>query len=695
MTTPSIRGNNNQSSRSKDPDKVNVLPLVPRRFAAWAIEMTLVAASGLVPFGLGVYANSRTELNRVPLNPILVTTERAIARPLALPVSYGNPNVAWPTNILWTVALLAPISLSWWQLYLLGKTGSTIPKRWLGVRVVNEEGKAPGLGAVVVREGLGRWSVPLSIAYLLWRYSFAFPNLGLFTSLAVLMVIGEALGWPTQKRRRAFHDVIAGTYAVDAKVGRQVKKPAGSEGESTTGQPTTTAVSRRNPNLTLLLVGLASMIAVLSTLVSTQIYIQSQESSRRNQQVNSQKFLELVKQVNSNPGMSIEERQKLYLAMGGLNDQQAIKFLVDLLTKETEPTTIETVQQALVKSGPAAIEELKRMNQFLIGELNAVGNNPSREFRQRQLIFNQQVINKILAVNSGKIKDLDLSKAQLGNSSGESSAFSIVLDNTDLSGVIFKSANLNQGSFKGARFRGIGEDGRWDTYDDAIADLSQAQLKQVNFTDANLSRVPLNRSDLSRSILNRANLSSARLIGANLSSSQLVSTDLRNAVLENALLTGADLTDAKLIEADLYAARLVRVSAVGTQLFNANLTKTDWQAADLSEAYLDHANLSGANLSAARLSGAVLRSANLENASLRNTDLTRADLREANLAGADLQGAVLFPPKQDPTDQFVQTPDLGSQAAIVKGVDFNDAKNLDAKQLAFICTQGGVHSRCP
>jgi uncharacterized protein YjbI with pentapeptide repeats/uncharacterized RDD family membrane protein YckC len=689
MTTPSIRGNNHQSSRSKE-----IVPLVPRRFAAWAIEMTLIAASGLIPFGLGAYANSRTELNRVPLNRILVATERAIARPLALPVSYGNPHVAWPTNFLWSVGLIAPITLSCWQLYLLGKTGSTIPKRWFGVRVVNEEGKAPGLGAVVVREGLGRWSVPLSIAYLLWRYSLAFPNLGLFTALAVFMVIGEALGWPTQKRRRAFHDVIAGTYTVDAKTGRPVKKTAGNGDETATPEQPTT-VSKRNPNQILLLVGLASMVAVLSTLVSTQIYIQTQETSRRNQQVNSQKFLELVKQLNANPGMIVEERQKLYLAMGGLNDQQAIKFLVDLLTKETEPKTIETIQQALVSSGSFAITELKSMNQLLATEVDALGNNPSREVKQRQLMLNQQVINKILAVNSGKIQDMDLNKIQLSNSFGETSLFNLVLDNTDLSGVIFKSANLNEASFKKAKFRGVGEDGKWDTYDDAIADLSQAQLKQVNFTDANLSRVPLNRSDLSRATLNRANLYSARLISANLSSSQLVSADLRSTILENAILTGADLTDAKLTEANLYGARLVRVSAIGTQLSNANLTKTDWQSADLSEAYLDRANLSNANLSAARLSGAILRSTNLENANLRNTDLTRADLRDANLAGADFQGAVLFPGKQDPTDRFVQTPDAGAQAAIVKGVDFNDVKNLDSKQLAFICTQGGIHSRCP
>ncbi|WP_071189325.1 pentapeptide repeat-containing protein [Trichormus sp. NMC-1] len=708
MTTPTVRTNINQSSQSKEPEKANSLPLVTRRFAAWAVEMTLVVTSGLVPFGMGVYANSRSDLNRVPLNPVLVVTERAIARPLALPVSYGIRNVAWPTNFLWTVALLAPITLSWWQLYLLGKTGSTIPKRRFGVQVVNEEGNAPGLGAVVVREGLGRWSVPVSIAYLLWRYSFAFPNLGLFTFLAVLMVLGEGMGWPSQKRRRAFHDQLAGTYTIDATTGNKRVKPTVSPANeesplanedrvnTSSQQPTSTAARTRSPNVTLFLVGVASMIAVLSTLVGTQIYIQNQESLRKTQQLNSQKFLELVKQLNPNAGVTNEERQRAILVLGGINDTQAIKFLVDLLVKETDPSTLDTIQQALANIGPKALPELKRMNQFLSGELESAGNSPNRELRQQQLILNQQAINKILTVYSGKINDIDLSSTQLGMKSFEASAvFNLVLNNTDLSGVILKAANLNRASLTGSRFRSVGEDGRWDTYDDVIADLSKTQLKQANLSQANLSRVLMTRSDLSRATLNKANLSYARLVDANLSSAQLIGSDLQKAVLENASLTGADISDAKFMEANLYAAHLGRVSAIGTQLSYANLTNTNWQGSDLSEAYLDNANLSNANFSTARLSGAVLRSAHMENANLRNADLSRADLRGANLNGADFQGTILFPPKQDPADQFVQTSDLGSQAAIVQGVDFTEAKNLDPNQLAFICTKGGIHPRCP
>ncbi|MFS0513206.1 pentapeptide repeat-containing protein [Nostoc sp. UIC 10607] len=711
MTTPIVR-RSNQSGQSKRPERASSLLLASRRFTAWAAEITLVVTSGLIPFGIGVYANSRSDLNRVPLNPVLVVTERAIARPLALPVSYGIRNVAWPTNILWTIALLAPVTLSWWQLYLLAKTGSTIPKRWLKVRVVNEQGRPPGLGAVVIREGVGRWTVPISIAYLLWRYSFAFPNLGLFTFLSLLMIVGEGIGLPSRRGRRALHDQLAGTYTIDALLpsNRQAQSADGNdqaeewqEGEELAAAQTNQSPNlwrriQQNPNLTLFGVGLTSMTAVLATLIGTQVYIQIQQSQRATKQINSQQFLELVKQLTPNSGATNEQRQSAILAMGGLNDPQSIKFLAGLLVTETNPSLLDTIQQALTTVGPQAIPELKNKNQFLVSELESVGSTATqeRELRQGRLQRNQRTINKILSVYSGKIQGVDLSSTQLGQSGTPgSSFFNLVLDNLDLSGVKFKSANLNQASFKGSRFRGAGEDGRWDTYDDVMADLSQAQLQQANLTDANLSRVLMNRIDLSRATLNRANLSNARLFDAKLNSTQLVGADLRNAVLEKASLTGADLGDAKLNEANLYAARLGRVTAIGTQLSFANLTNTDWQGADLSGAYLDRANLSNANLSATRLAGAVLRSAQMENVNLQNADLSLADLRGANVAGADFKGAILAPSKQDPADQFVQTPDLGSVSAVVQGVDFSQAKNLDAKQLAYICTQGGIHPRCP
>jgi uncharacterized protein YjbI with pentapeptide repeats/uncharacterized RDD family membrane protein YckC len=712
MTTPIVRRNSSQSQQSNQPEKAKSSPLTTRRLAAWATEMTLVIVSGLVPFGLGVYLNSRSDIQRVPMHPVLVVTERAIARPLALPVSYGIRNVAAPTNFLWIIALVAPATVSGWQLYLLAKTGSTLPKRKFGVRVVNEEGEAPGLAAAAAREGIGRWTVPVSVAYILWRYSFAFPNLGLLTFLALLMVLGEGMALPARRGRRAFHDWLGGTYTVDAD--RPLQSPIQENQPQSAQELTPISMSsitgertnvphiwrqmRQNPSLTLFGVALVSMIAVLATLVATQVYIQTQQSQRETEKINSQKFLALIEKLSPNSGSNIEQRQSIILALGGLNDPQSIQFLTDLLVKETNPILRNTIQQALTTVGLPAIPELKNRNQFLAAELNSLGSNPStdRELRQQQLHINQQTINKILSVYSTKTVGVDLSRVELGQSGNpQGSFFNLVLDNVDLSGINFKSANLNQASFRGSIFRSPGEDGRWDTFDDAIADFSQAQLKQANFTDANLSRVIMNRSDLSRATLNRANLSYARLISADLSSTQLVGANLRGAFLEKASLTGSDIGDAKFNEANLSGARLTRVIAIGTQLSYANLTNTEWRGADLSGAYLDRANLTNANLSATRLTGAVLRSARLQNTNLQNADLSFADLRGANVAGADFQGTILGPVPQNPADTFVQTPDLGSVSAVVQGVDFSQAKNLDARQIAYICTQGGLHTRCP
>ncbi|MHC5831455.1 MAG: pentapeptide repeat-containing protein, partial [Nostoc sp.] len=105
--------------------------------------------------------------------------------------------------------------------------------------------------------------------------------------------------------------------------------------------------------------------------------------------------------------------------------------------------------------------ELKNKNQFLVSELESVGSTATeeRELRQGRLQRNQGTINKILSVYSGKTEGVDLSNTQLGQSGTPGgSFFNLVLDNIDLSGVKLKSANLNQASLKGSRFRGVGED---------------------------------------------------------------------------------------------------------------------------------------------------------------------------------------------------------------------------------------------
>ncbi|MDJ0675121.1 MAG: pentapeptide repeat-containing protein [Calothrix sp. MO_167.B42] len=718
MATPIVRRNSNQSNQPSTTGKPNLLPLKTRRFAAWAVEFTLLVVSGLVPFGIGVYANSNSDVHRVPLHPALVATEKAIAYPLALPVSYGTRNVAWVTNFFWSLAILAPLGVSGWQLYLLATTGSTTPKRWFGIRVVNKQGMAPGILAVGQRELIGRWTVPITLTYILWRSSFAFPNLGVFMAITAAIWLVDGTGLPKPKPRRAWHDRLAGTYTIDGtlpftpeQLSSQNQWTDADEEEAIASivitpesqpesSPKTSIWQRlqQYPSLTLIGAAIASITLVLGALISVQIYTQIQQNRRADQQRNSQQFVSLLQKLNSKPRASNEEKRNAILAMGTLDTPQANQFLVDLLVKEANnPQLSNTIAQALVNLGLKAIPDLKRANQSLSSpsETGKKISAQKQKLKQQGLQLNIQVINKILAVHSGNTYNANLSRVQLVTNSPKTPSLKLILDKVDVWGINFKYANLNQASFKGSRFRGAGKDGRWDTYDDWIADLSGAQMQRADLTDANLSRVLMVKTNLSRATLNRANLLNARMVNANLSSSQLVGANLRGAVLENASLTGADLGDAKLNEADLYGASLGRVIAIGTQLSHANLTNTNWQAADLSGADLHRANLRNANLSATLLKGANLGHANLENAKFRNADLSLADLRGANLTGADFQGAILSSGKSNRADKFIQTPTVGAESAVVQGVDFTQVKNLDIRQIAYICTQGALHPRCP
>lgn len=717
MAAPMSRRSVNRSSQSNKMGKSKLLSLKTRCFAAWTVEFSLFIISGLLPFSIGVYANSKSDMERTSLHPILIVTEIAIAYPLALPVSYGTRNVAWITNFAWSLALLAPLGLSGWQLYLLATTGRTTPKGWFRVRVLNKRGMSPGFVAVAQRELVGMWIVPILTTYTLWRNSFAFPNLGAFMVIVFLLWLADSVGFGQRKPRQAWHDRFAGTYIIDdtipftleqiydqdqwsndeeAAIASLVITPE-SEGENSY-KNTICHYVKKHWNVSLIGLAISCVFLILGALISTQIYVQTQRNSRAVQQFNSQQFIFLLQKLNLESQVGKKEKISAILALGTLENAQANQFLVDLLVQESNnPNLTNVIEQALVNLGVKVIPNLKRANKFLASRLGtkmSISGLTGR-LQEKSLKANIQVIKKILAVHSGNTYNLDLSRVQLSIVNSIKPKSNLVLDKVDIWGVNFKYADLNQVSFKGSRFRGPGQDGCWDTYDDWITDLSGAQMQKTNLSGANLSRVLLVKTNLSRAILNQAKLSSARMVGANLSSSQLVGADLRGAVLENASLTGADLGDAKLDKADLFGARLVRATAIGAHLTYSNLTNTDWQAADLSGANLHRANLQNANLSATSLKGTILSHANLKNARFRNANLSLADLRGADLTGADFQGVILSSRRPYATDKFVDIPTAGSESAIVRGVDFSQVKNLDPRQIAYICTQGAFHPNCP
>lgn len=705
MASPTARKDSNPTSTSQRL-RLRKPPLVIRRLGAWVVEVTLVSASAIAPYAIGEYARTYSD-RQVPLNPVLSITQEAIAQTLAVPVTQSDRTVAPITNLFWSVALVAPIVVGTWQLFLLGSTGKTSPKRWFGLRVIGANGAAPGFVRAFVREAVGRWGLPFGVAYSIWRYSGAFPDLRLLTGLVGFFVIAESLSSRFNRHHRTFHDRLAGTFVLSEGKTRATTSPTLSDDppavaaivlspESIRRRGSLWYWMREHPGMTLLIAILASLTSILGTFVGTQIYIQNQANRREFQQQDNQLFLELVGKLNTTPPESVAGRREVILALGTVGDR-AIQFLVGLLSQEQSLENLETLEQALVSSGPAAIPDLQRLNQTLKSELDSI--QPTRNPSAQTAILNlrlratKSAIAKILTIYSGQSRNLDLSRTQLGQT-GSPTPFTLTLVNLDLSGIQFRNAILEGANFQGSRFYGAGPDERVGTYDDWIADLSGADLKETDFTGANLTRVSLSRTSLLRATLNRTNLTRARLDRANLSSTQLVDAILEGANLEAASLVGADLANANLASANLRGARLTKLQGIAAQFQYAELSKTDWQGADLTTADFSHAKLNGADLSGTQLTGANLRNAQLRNANLQQANLSFVDFRGANLEGVDFQGAVFEPTTSEPSTNFIEKAPT-DRANFLRGVNFAPTSNLDRVQLEYLCSQGIIHPQCP
>ena len=115
---------------------------------------------------------------------------------------------------------------------------------------------------------------------------------------------------------------------------------------------------------------------------------------------------------------------------------------------------------------------------------------------------------------------------------------------------------------------------------------------------------------------------------ANLSGADLSGADLRDVDISGWTFTGTNLRDADLSGANLVGAEFDDADLSGADLSGANLRFADLRGADLSGANLTDANLRNANLGNANLSGANLTDASLRDANLSGAnlaDVTRAD----------------------------------------------------------------------
>jgi uncharacterized protein YjbI with pentapeptide repeats/uncharacterized RDD family membrane protein YckC len=721
MANPSYQRGKQRVKKKSNQTFGKKIPLLPRRLGAWTVEVYLLAASAIVPYSIGTYIDS-TSAEKVALNPVLADVEMAIAQTLGFPRRQVQAQVAPATNLLWWIALSSPVALTGWQLYLLGKTGQTLPKRWFGVRVIADTGRAPNLLRVMLREGVGKWGLPLGTAYLLWRYLGGFPNLILLVGIGGVLVAIEAGMLLVPARRRPFHDELVKTVVVDAKTA--YRRPRSPVSESVTVEvepyqnrpiieddaiaarfvPSQKEKSqqklwmwmRQHPSTTLLISTLTGMTFVMMTFVATQVYIQDKADWRQAEADKNEAFLMLIDELKATSTDPLEERKSVILAIARLEDPRAVPLLVDLLGQETNPSLMNALEGAIESTGLKALPALKQLNQSLSNQLQSLSVENAADERRviaMRLKATKGAIAQLLVLANGRLNNTSLQRSDLGAMVTESGDFSLVLDRVDLSGMNLRSANLYQASFKGSIFNNGGEDRHLGTFDDAIADLSGADLREANLADAFLSYAPLKGVNLMQATLNRANLFRAQLNTANLSSAQLLETNLTEANLEKASLTGADLTEAAFVGANLRQVKAGRVEALRANFSSANLFLSSWMGADLSEVNFIKANLQKADLSFTQLTGANLQKAQLQNANFANANLSNADLRGANLAGADFQN-VIFVSIANNSEQILSEQPVSERKINLTGVDFTEVKNLSDTQINFICQNGGYHPQC-
>ena len=192
--------------------KSKQLPMWVRRCGAWATEISLILVSGTVPFWLGQLGNIGNK--SVPLNPAVAKTKEVIANTLGIPLRNRYQKVTPLANLLWSTALLTPVVIISWQLFLLATTGQTLPKRWFEVRVVAALGNSPGWKKTLIREGLGKWGFPMGTAYLIWRMTGAFPSLGILFFLGGLTSCIDIYFVRFNKLGRTGHDKLGNTSLI-------------------------------------------------------------------------------------------------------------------------------------------------------------------------------------------------------------------------------------------------------------------------------------------------------------------------------------------------------------------------------------------------------------------------------------------------------------------------------------------------
>ncbi len=696
--------------------------LALRRLVAWGLEVGLLVSSVALPWALGEAVRRHSEAETVPLNPAVTLVQSAIAQPLGLSRQRLVTEVPPLTNVLWFSALVLPVALAGSQIHSLATRGKTWPKAWLGLQVVADNRPSVGVQTVLGRE-LGRWGIPMVMAYGLWLGSGAFPSLPWLGGLALASSLGVGATGQVSRSRRAWYDYLTGSRVLLLRGGQVPSRYSPGADDQDNGYGNGQGSEKGTYALTTPLVGLTTeehgglTAIVLSPADSAEVL--GSKGWRRHLPVTGALagvvalgglgalwldrrlpadnsgdalFLALVENLSQN-ATSFSDRQAAALALASSQDPRAVPLLVDLLGQTGDPGLLDTLQQALVTLGPPAIPDLQRLNLALANDLMALPLEQQLipQLRQRMV---KRTLAKILVLHSGNLNRVDLSGTNLSYVLESPDAFNLMLENQNLAGIVWRNAVLSGARFRKAKFFDPGADGRIDTFDDWITDFSGSDLTEASFVAAQLRHAVFRNTSLLRANLSNSLAAYADFSGANASSAWLIAADVNHGRFDGASLVGADLTAANLSHASLIAARLRQAHLAGIRLLSANLSQADLSEANLSKADLTGANLRQANLSNSWLRGADLSQANLEQADLQGSNLEGAVLTGANLAGANLAGASFFTPERSPGDTFVATIAEPEASNALVGVDFSKAVNLRAEQLEYVCRQGGIHPNC-
>ncbi|MDV3347550.1 pentapeptide repeat-containing protein [Leptothoe sp. LEGE 181152] len=746
--------------------KLRSATLVGRRLVAWSLEVSLVAMSALVPWGAGHYV--LMDRNMLPIEGSVeesfmppAADSGALRVELNLLVKHAQQGWAWIaqipphrlhrtvprlTNILWTVALIAPVITAGGQLVQLRLTGRTWPKQWLGIQVISITGGSLTLLQVVTRE-LVRWGLPMVIVVggtLLTGVSAA-PWM-LF--IVILLAMAEG-GTTLALDKRAWHDRVAKTRVTKSHAGYLpisgesllYSLPMGdyTSSSQSNGIENNGVVGNGMVNSAIQLYGetanddewwltedagdLTSLVLpprseqsggslvllppsqllsgkrawwlwssgmVLACLAGFSVGRVGQSSQI---QAESDAFLQTAQALMDKTQAEGADYDAAILMLAQVDDPRTAQYLTDLLSQTSRPTTLATVQQALISQGLESLPPLLSLGRVLENDLQQSLDTETRSLRLEQRHMVQGAIAKILTVHSDELDGIRLDRVNLGKYHDSERSFRLIQPGLLAAGTSWQNANLSQANLARASFFDEGPDGKADSYDDIISDLSGINLSGARLEHANLQGAQLSSANFRRADLRDVNLAYGNLEGAQLTNAQLMHVNAPDSQWQGSNLVGADMTQGTLDGADLSRARLNRLEAAHSSWTKAILPQSDWVGANLIGANFEQANLVGADFHGAQLDGVNFERADLRQANLRDADLRQARLTGVNLADADLAGAI-FDDGTRVTGSFITPNAQLNTANSLQGVNFSRVRNIDVRQLNYICVQGGIHPSC-